>query len=44
MGKQYEDAFRCHFTNRQGRKDVHWPEIPTDFEDWEPKKERKKMG
>ena len=42
--KWHEDALRGRFTNRQGRKDVPWPGIPTDFEDWEPKKKRKKVG
>jgi hypothetical protein len=26
------------FTNRQERKEVSWPEMPQDFEEWEPKK------
>ena len=44
MEKRHEDALRGRFTNKQGRKDVPWPGIPTDFEDWEPKKKREKVG
>ena len=42
--KRHEDPLRGRFTNRQGRKDVPWPGICTDFADWEPKKKRKKVG
>ena len=42
--KRHEDALKGRFTNRQGRKDVPWPGIPDDFEEWELKKKRKKVG
>ena len=39
-GKRHEDALKGHFTNRQKRKEVPWPDILADFENWEPKKRR----
>ena len=36
--KRHEDELKGNFTNRQERKEVPWPDIPADFEDWEPKK------
>ena len=38
--KRQEDALKGHFTNRQKRKEVPWPDILADFENWEPKKRR----
>ena len=38
--KWRNDTWKGHFTNRQGRKDISWPEIPIDFEDIEPPKRR----
>ena len=32
--KMHKDALKGHFTNRQERKEVPWPDIPADFEDW----------
>ena len=37
--KRHNEALKGHFTNRQERKEVPWPDIPADFE-WEPKKRR----
>ena len=37
-GKRHKEALNGHFTNRQERKEVPWPDIPADFEDCEPKK------
>ena len=36
--KRHEDALKGHFRNRQGRTEVPWPDIPSDFEGWEPQK------
>jgi len=38
--KRHNHALTGHFTNRQGRKEVPLLEIPSDYEDWEPKKKR----
>jgi hypothetical protein len=38
--KRHEEALKGHFTNRQGRKEVSWLDIPSHFEGWEPKKRR----
>ena len=38
--KWHDDALKGHFTNRQGRKDISWPEIPIDFDEFEPPKRR----
>ncbi len=35
--KQHDDALKGDFTNRQGRKDISWPEIPIDFDEYKPK-------
>ena len=36
--KQHDDALKGRFTNRQGWKDISWPEIPIDFDEFEHKK------
>ncbi len=41
--KWHEDALRGCFTNRHGRTDVPWPDIPMDFEDWEPNKKGERL-
>jgi O-methyltransferase involved in polyketide biosynthesis len=41
--KRHEDALKGSFMNRQGRKEVTWPEMPQDFEEWEPKKKKKSV-
>jgi hypothetical protein len=32
--KRHKGALKGHFTSRQERKEVPWPYIPADFEDW----------
>jgi hypothetical protein len=34
--KRHEYALKGSFMNRQCRKEVPWPEISQDFEEWEP--------
>jgi hypothetical protein len=38
VGKGYKHALKCSYTNRQGRKEVPWPEVPQDFEAWNQRK------
>ncbi len=38
--KRHDDALKGHFTNRQGWKDISWPEITIDFDESEPQKRR----
>ena len=38
VGKVACGALKGCFTNRQDRKEVPQPEVPQDFEAWEPKK------
>ena len=38
--KRHNDALKGHYTNRKDHKAVPWPEIPLDFEEWEPKTKR----
>ena len=42
--KRHDDALKGRFTNRQGRKDISWPEIPFDFDEFEPKKGSSEAG
>jgi len=42
--KRHKDALKGVFTNRQGRKEVPWPEIHHDFDDWEPKEKGGERG
>ncbi len=37
--KRHGDALKERFTNRQGRKDIAWPEIPANFDAFEEKNE-----
>ena len=39
--KRHKDALRGHFTNRQEQNEIFLPEIPDDFEEWEPKKHKR---
>ena len=39
---QHEDALNGIFTGGQTRNNVDWPQIPTDFEGWSPKKRGQK--
>ena len=36
--KRHEDALKGNFTNRHSRKEVQWPEVSRDFDDWTAKK------
>ena len=38
--KRHNHALKGRFTNRQDGKEVALLKIPSDFEDWEPKKKR----
>jgi hypothetical protein len=40
---RHQDALMGRYTHRQKRKDVAWPEIPEDFDEWAPKK-RENLG
>jgi len=38
--KRHENALKGNFTNWQRRKELQWPDVPTDFDDWTAKKKR----
>ena len=40
--KRHEAALKGNFTNRQSSKEVQWPNVPTDFDDWTEEKKRQR--
>ncbi len=39
---RHKDSLLGRYTHRQKRKDVKWPEIPREFNEWVPKKKTKR--
>jgi len=39
---RHKDSLLRRYTHRQKRKDVKWPEIPREFNEWVPKKKTKR--
>ncbi len=39
----HEDALKGKFKHRQKRSKVPWPEVPSDFYEWEPPKKRRAL-
>jgi hypothetical protein len=40
----HEDALKGNFTHRQKRSEVVWPEVPSDFDEWEAPRKRSTQG
>jgi hypothetical protein len=39
----HEDALKGKFKHRQKRSEVPWPEVPSDFYEWEPPKKKRAL-
>ncbi len=39
----HEDALKGKFKHRQKRSEVPWPEVPSDFYEWEPPKKKRPL-
>ena len=42
--RTHEDALKGNFKNRQKRSKVVWPQVPSDFDDWEAPRKRRTQG
>ena len=38
---RHKDALSGRYMHRQKRKEVRWPDVPADFDEWSPKKRNK---